>query len=226
MSIGHTFQNGFKMMMNLHGTDVLIHKKFGAPNQTTSQVRGLKNSEKNKPEKVIFQFPQLEDIDVGDVVQLKAGRDQWRVIDTEDNIHGNVLVSFDVKVQKLNGAPEINPSSSPSRNSVVIHGPVYGAVQVGSHSSTQSVVVNFSEVESSLCALKKLIPKSEATELKKEEALFALERIAQLSKKEKNSEVIALAKDKLEIVKNTIQTAVELGKIAAPHIGLLAQFFS
>jgi len=213
------------MLMNVHGAAVLIHKNFASSNQTTREVRGLKNNEKNKLDKVMFQFPEVEDINIGDVLQLKAGRDLWQVTETEDTIHGDVLTNFTAKVRKLNAPAPAEPRAK-SANSLVIHGDVYGAVQIGNEHSSQSVLVQLTKVDQSISELKKLIPQAPASELDKEEALLALERLTQLSKKEKTPDVIARAKDKLEVVKNTLQTAVELGKVAAPYIALLAAHFA
>jgi hypothetical protein len=44
------------------GGTVLVHKNWGTPQQTTVELRGLKNSEKNCPENVMFQFPERLDI--------------------------------------------------------------------------------------------------------------------------------------------------------------------
>jgi hypothetical protein len=62
--------------------------------------------------------------------------------------------------------------------------------------------------------------------LDKEDALLALERLNQLAQKEKTSDVIAKAKDKLDLVIKTLQVSTELSKIAAPYITLLAAHFS
>jgi hypothetical protein len=223
MSMGQAFKNGFSMLMNVHGTDVLIHKDYGRQNQGTRQVRGIKSSEKNKPEKVMFFFPEVEDINIGDVLQVKAGRDLWQVTETEDTIHGDVLTNFAARVKKLNGAAEPRAKSP---NSLVIHGDVYGAVQIGNEHSSQSVSVQLSQVDRSISELQKMIPQTAASELDKEEALHALDRLTQLSKKEKSPDVIAKAKDKLEIVKNVIGTAVDLGKIATPYIAILGSHFA
>ncbi|HEY6185775.1 MAG TPA: hypothetical protein VIW67_26270 [Terriglobales bacterium] len=84
MEFGKTMREGFEEMVRMLGCTVQIYKNLGTRDQKVTEVRGLKNSEKNRPDKVIFQFLEALDIQNGDILQQKGTRDLWRVIDTED----------------------------------------------------------------------------------------------------------------------------------------------
>jgi hypothetical protein len=98
MSDGLIFKQGFDMLLAHHGGNVLIHKGWGTPNQKTQKVRAIKNSEKDRPNDVMFQFPKQMDIQVGDVIQQEGARDLWEVVDTEDHVHLGIYVHFEAKV--------------------------------------------------------------------------------------------------------------------------------
>jgi hypothetical protein len=211
---------GFEMIMRTQGTAVLIHKNYGTANQTTREVRGLKNSEERRPEKVIFQFSEIEEIKRGDFLQVKGSRDLWQVTETEDEVDDGIVICFEARVEKVDGARSVHPRD------VVINGHVYGGVQVGNQNSTQTVSVHLTQLNESVAKLKQLVSESGVSSLEKEDAILALERISQLAAKEKSPEVVAKAKEKLELVRSTIGAAVDLSKIAAPYIAMLGEHFA
>ena len=99
-------------------------------------------------------------------------------------------------------------------------------IQFHSSNSSQTASVSILKIEESVKKLSELIGQSSVSDLDKEEANAALERIHQLAQKPKSVEVLTTANEKLELVKNTIGTAVELSKIAAPYIAILANHFA
>jgi Uncharacterized protein conserved in bacteria (DUF2321) len=99
-------------------------------------------------------------------------------------------------------------------------------IQFQSPNSSQAASVSILQIEETIKRLNELVRECPANELDKEDATAALERIRQLAEKPKNAEVFARANEKLELVKNTIGTAVELGKIAVPYIAILANHFA
>lgn len=106
MSIGDNFKQAFKMIFELSAGPMLIHKRYGTPQVETVEIRGMKNNEKGRLDKVMFQFPERQNIEVGDVLQVKGANDLWRVIDTEEDIQNGVYVNFEAKVQKITGGPQ------------------------------------------------------------------------------------------------------------------------
>lgn len=221
---GAMLKQGFNMLMHEHGQTILIYKNYGTPQQTIHEARGLKNSEERRPDKVLFQFGELQSVSRGDILQVKGSRDLWCVTDTEDEVEGGVLISFTVHVAKQDAPRREWPNHQPIHLNV--NAPVYGTIQIQSPNSSQNVSISLNQVEVSLEKLKDLLSKSSINELDKEEALAAIDRINQLAHKPKTNDVIARAKEKLELVKNTIGTAVELSKITAPYIALIGEHFA
>lgn len=105
MSVTNSLKQSFQQIFLLMGGTVFIHKNWGTSQKRTIELRGLKNSEKNRPQNVMFQFPEHLDISTGDVIQQKEAQDLWRVTDVEDSVHGDVYVCFKVKVEKMS-APD------------------------------------------------------------------------------------------------------------------------
>jgi hypothetical protein len=228
MSIGDDFKHAFNEMVDIMGCTVLIHKNWGTPHQQTFEVRGLKNNEKNRRDKVMFQFPEALDIQVGDILQQKGARDLWRVTDIEDDIHDDVYVNFEAKVEKFSGEPTPKvaggqPARASSPSQVVIHGSVYGGIQLHSPNATQNISVQMLQVDENVQRLRDLLQKAPIADLDREEALLALDRIGQLARKERTPDVVGKIKGKLELVKATFDVAKDIAQVAAPYIGAIAQ---
>jgi hypothetical protein len=223
MNVGRQFKQGFDQILRDMGCTVLIHKQWGTPNQQTVEARGLKNNEKNRLDKVMFQFPEAMDIQPGDILQQKGARDLWRVIDIEDEIHGDVYVNFEAKVEKFSG-PASRPT--PERSQVIVQGSVYGGIQLDSPHATQNFSVQVLQVDENIRHLRELLQKAHISELDKEEATHALDRILQLSRKERSPEVISKLKEKLELVKTTFDLAKDIAAAATPYLAAIAQAIS
>jgi hypothetical protein len=52
MSIGNQLQHAFLMVFKRMSGTIQVHKNYGLPNQSTIEMSGLKNNEKNRPSKV------------------------------------------------------------------------------------------------------------------------------------------------------------------------------
>lgn len=223
MNIGQEFKHGFNEILKLMGCTVLIHKKWGTPHQQIIEARGLKNNEKGRPHKVMFQFPERMDIQPGDILQQKGALDLWRVFDVEDEIHGDVYVNFEAKVEKFSGPGARDPSA---RSQVLVQGSVYGGIQLESPHATQNVSVQILQLDENIRHLRELLRKAPLSELDKEEASHALERVSQLSRKERSPEVVSKIKEKLELVKTALDVGKDIAAAAAPYIAAIVQAIS
>lgn len=105
------------MSMESFGQAFLIFKKNGPPNQSPHEVRGIKDGSKGKGNKLVFKFPEAENVEIDDTIQIKGARDLWRVIELEDEVEDGIFVCLQVKVEKLDA--HLVKSPVPSR--VIIH---------------------------------------------------------------------------------------------------------
>lgn len=221
MSIGKQVKQGFLMVFKQVGGAIQIHKNWGTPEQSTVETSGLKNNEKGRPSKVMFQFPERIDISAGDVVQQKGGGDLWRVIETEDCIQAGEYIYFEAKVEKLNGAPR----QSRSPTNVVIHGPNYGGVQISSPNATQNVSVEFHAVSENVAKLRGLAKKLNLAELDSEDLEEAFARLAQLSQKQKSPDLLLKVKEKIGYIESIFGSSVSIATEAVPYLAAITQAF-
>ncbi|NWJ42608.1 MAG: hypothetical protein HXX12_16725 [Geothrix sp.] len=224
MSIGYSIKQGFLALLRAAGGTVIIHKHWDTPRQNSAEVKGLKNNEKGKPHMVMFQFSDHLDIEPNDVLQQKGSNDLWRVVETEDHIHGDLLAYFEAKVEKITAARTIHPPT-PSTAQVIIHGPNYGGIQVASSNSSQSVSIGSIEIHQQLGQLRDLAEKMALDETDKEELLLAIERVGQLAEKPKSEAVLSRVKEKIDLIKSMFDLSLTIGPIALPYIQGIAQFF-
>ncbi len=218
MSAGHSFKQGFQSFLHSMGGTVFVHRHWGTPQQTTVELRGLKNSEKNRPHNVLFQFPERIDVSAGDVIQQKGALDLWRVVDVEDCVHGDIYVYFEAKVEKMS-APSKHAATGAQ---VVVHGPNYGGIQVAGTHSTQSMNVEILKIEENLKHLRSLAAQLPISDLEKEEVGLAIDRISQLAAKPRSGDVIVKTREKLDLVKSVFSISKDLAALAMPYIGLIA----
>jgi hypothetical protein len=88
-----------------------------------------------------------------------------------------------------------------SGHSINIFGAVHGGLQLDSPNASQSNATSSGEIEASILALKRTVLSSSLTELEKEEALLALDRILELSKRPRTPETSAAINGKVKDVK-------------------------
>lgn len=209
-------------MLETLGETIVVFNNWKQPNETSFEVIGLKNNEKGKPDKVMFQFKDRIDVHVGSVLRLKLGSDLWRVVDTEDTIIADTFIHFEAKVAKM--LPDGSDARPTSRGQAVFNAPVYGGVQVGGQQNVQSVNVNTSaDVSILIEKLIETISKSPVPELDREDAVEALKRVQELSTKPQTQEVVERIKARLEIVKTAIELVKDLAPVALPLLGTLAK---
>lgn len=105
--------------------------------------------------------------------------------------------------------------------------PIFGGIQTGGQHNVQNNTISIDpSFDDALAKLTVLLQGATLPDIHKEEAIIALQRVHQLAQKEKSSEVIKLAKDKLDIVKNVIDTGKGLAEIAAPYLQAIVAYFS
>jgi hypothetical protein len=103
------------------------------------------------------------------------------------------------------------------------HGTVYG-VQTGGQYNTQNVVIN-RDFNESISKLTELVNKCTASDIQREDAVEALERLPKLAQKEKSPDVIEAAKKRLDLVKTTLEISTNLSQIAMPYLKYLYNWF-
>ena len=105
---------------------------------------------------------------------------------------------------------------------ITILGNVQGGMQVNSPSARQEINIQSSPIEEHIQALHDLLQRAEASALEKEETQLALNRLAELSRRERTPGVAQKLKEKLEVVKVFFDVA-KLSLEVAPYIGAIAQ---
>jgi hypothetical protein len=103
MSSGLMFKQGFEVLMQEFGGPISVHRDFGTDKQSSATYRGMKNNEKNNPNKIMFQFPELVDVRVGDVLQQEGARDLWEVYEVEDKVISGTFINLNAWVHKVEG---------------------------------------------------------------------------------------------------------------------------
>lgn len=222
--VGEAFREGFEAILEAMGQPIIIHKNWNTPNATSFEAIGLKNSPGKNSKQNVFQFPDPIDIQRDDVLQIKGGRDLWRVIDTEDHVKDSVFIYFEALVVKIT---ETGREARPSNEGrAVFHAPVYGGVQVGGEGNLQTFSVNLqAPIEEHIAKLIEMIKASTLSELDKDDAVDAAQSLIRLSQKEKSTEVIKRAHSKLETIKSLTGTAKDLADVGKTLIPALLTFF-
>ena len=218
MALGRQFKDGFDLMLRKIGGTVSIHKNYGRANQSTTEGRGLKSHEKNRPSNVMFQFPERIDIKPGDVLQQKGAADLWRVTEVEDTLQGDVYIHFEAKVEKI-GAVQRGARTG----NVIVQGANYGGIQLNAAHGVQNISSQVLAISEPISKLRELLNHDEIDELDREEADNALDRIAQLAQKEQTPNVLARIKEKLDVINGTFKVAQNLATSAAPYIDAIGK---
>lgn len=144
MGIARAHQSAFKTIMRVMGQTIIVHENFNTPEATYYEVKGLKTSDGKNSRLVIFQFPEALDIRVGAVLQVKGGRDYWKVTDTEDIVQEDTFINFEARVEKINLAGEPTRPVLKVGNTFNLHGP-HSRVNIQSLDSSVNISHHVSE---------------------------------------------------------------------------------
>jgi hypothetical protein len=106
--IGEAFREAFEAKLEVLGNTFVI--RHSCADTKSSEVVGLRTHEKTKTP--AFEFLDPIDVKTGSIIQIKGGRDFWRVVDTEDVIEYGAFINFKVYVEK------VDISGQPTRPSV------------------------------------------------------------------------------------------------------------
>jgi len=101
INAGKRFREGFLQLLKTFGGTVVIIKDFKCSNSSQVEVKGMKNSKKDNSSIIMFQFPDKQDIVVGDVIQQKGSSEYWKVYETEEKITTDIFVYFIAYVNKI-----------------------------------------------------------------------------------------------------------------------------
>jgi hypothetical protein len=120
------------MLMQEFGGPVVVHRGAG-DTEGTATYRGMRNNQKNNPNKIMFQFPEPVDVRVGDILQQPGARDLWEVYEVEDHVVSGTFINLNAWVHKKDGMIGRRSVANPG---IVIRGDVnvgdsYTAGQAG-----------------------------------------------------------------------------------------------
>jgi hypothetical protein len=204
---------------------VTVYRNYGSELARSFEFKAMKNNEDNRLDKVMFQFESQVDVQVNDVIQQKGSRDIWQVYEVEDFVLDDILIHFDARVRKY---PGTSPARRESGNvAITVHGPLMGGLQINSPNSSQNVVLaNASRIGNDVAKLKELLAEACIAQLDREDANQALDRVAELSKREKTDEVVKRTKEKLDFVKSVFEVAKDVAQLAAPYIDSIARLIA
>jgi hypothetical protein len=207
--IGHAMQQAFQAAIQIQGQTIVVHENCNTPEATTFEARGLKTSAGKRSAQVVFKFIEALDIPVGAILQVKGSRDYWRVTDTEDIIHDDTFVNFEVRVEK------VNVSGQPTRPSKL--GDVYNLhgthARVNIHSQDQSINVSHQTTENVFADMRQLIQNQISSDTERD---YILERLNELEASKGTSSFI-------EKYQAFIGAAADHMTLIAPFIPLLTQ---
>ena len=151
-----------KSLIRSHGSNVNVFKADNDTDTPNITVKALKNSKKGS-KAVVFQFPEPQDIEVGDVINQVGARDRWVVTETEDVVIQNQYSHFEVYVDK---------EGSAKRASVVPASVIYnlhGNSRINNSSTDNSINISVPETSQLLQLVTDL--RNEVTRLNLEKAL-------------------------------------------------------
>ena len=186
--IGEAFREGFEMIFEELGQPIIVHENFNTPEVSSYEVKGLEDPER----KNIFQFLDPLDIHVGSVLQIKGGRDYWRVTDTEDIVKDSTFINFEARVEKINLAGQ--PTRPSSRGTITYKTEIHlrdstiGVLNTGEIKDVQSISVNVATLAESghaemAKALKELTEAVAAShDLSADDRAYVLENLEELSR--------------------------------------------
>lgn len=131
---------------------------------------------------------------------------------------------YQVKVRKSSTINTQQKSIVRNYN-VTANAPIYG-MQIGGNGNQQSVNVNEQNISDLVNNLRKLIATSTISELEKEDAIEALERISKLSNEELTPGVMERVTSRFGVISSIITNATGIYNQALPLLSTLQQYFN
>lgn len=215
-------RQGFMVLFNSNASNVTVYRHYDTEKPVSFEFKAMKNNEKNRLDKVMFQFDRQVGVQIGDVIQQKNSRDLWQVYELEDEVIEDTLILFEAKVRKYPGTSV--PRLDPRNVAITVQGNLTGGVQVNSPNSSQNVVLaNSSAVRNDVVKLKELLADKRISQIDREDASQALERVVELSNGEKTETALKRTKEKLDFAKSVFDVAKDVAQIAAPYIDSIAR---
>jgi hypothetical protein len=190
--IGEALREAFEATLEELGQPFIVHSNINTPDASQIDVNGLIKSEGKNTGRMIFQFLDPIDVKAGSILQIKGGRDFWKVIDTEDVVKYGVLVKFEIYVEKVNiaGQPTrfLSRGNTTYKTEIHLSNSTVGILNTGEIEDVQSISVNVSTLAESghaemAKAIKELTEAVAASqELSADERAYVLENLEELSK--------------------------------------------
>jgi hypothetical protein len=221
MGMAQAMRSSMEALFKQQGSTIVIFKNWGTPQETATEVKGVKNHRKNNSKQILFQFMDDPNVQEGDILKQKVASELWRVTRKSETIFEDVILTHDVEVTSM------SETARPIRSghSIIVNAPVHGGIQLDSPHATQTNIVQ-AGLPATIRDLKELIAGSTLPELEKEDATLALSRVADLSAKPKSADVLAKMGDKLLEVKKIVADGGAIAATAAPLLEKLMQLIS
>jgi len=221
MSVGQMHRQGFTVLFEQFAGIVTVYREYGSERARSFEIKAMKNNEKNRLDKVMFQFDRQADVQIEDVIQQKNSRDLRQGMKSK-TILWTKFILFEAKVRKYPGMAL--PRHEHRNVAITVQGDLIGGVQVNSpHSSQRVGVENMSTIAKDVAALRELLNDRRIPQIDREDACQALERAVELSKRERNSDVVKRTTEKLDFVKGVFAVAKDIPQVAGPYIDSIAR---
>jgi hypothetical protein len=218
-----SFRQAYMSLLGHFGNQVTVFKSYGAPAQSSVVVpKAMQNTKTKRGGGDVFQFPDRIDVVPGDVIQQKGSNDLWYVTDTEDIMAGGEFTYFQAAVEKGKPGGSRKPAQH-GPNTVNVHGPVYGGLQVGNTNSSQSVVnvsVN-TKLDELIGQVLEGARRENVNPTDIEEVEHELQRVKELAQREKTPDITERINKRLAVVQNLLGVC----KTAGPYVASIIEMF-
>ena len=123
MGMAQAMRSSMEAIFKQQGSTIVIFKNRGTPQETATQVKGVKNHRKNNPKQILFQFMDDPNVQEGDILKQKIASELWRVTRKSETIFEDVILTHDVEVTST--SETVRPMRS--GHSIIVNAPVHGA---------------------------------------------------------------------------------------------------
>ena len=222
MGAGEMLKRGMSTLFQQFNGSILVYKDYENNKQNVIEVIGMKNHEKGHSDKVMFQFQDYVDIEVGDVLQQKSARTLWKVYELDELVVSNTLVHFSAKVRKLDALGPI--PATPTSVTIAISD-VSGNVQIAGHNAQQTIVSN-STINNAIGELQKILEEKTLTDEQIEIIADALDVIENAVEKEKTPALLERVDKKVSLISSIFHSVEGMGVRAMGFVKIISDFFS